>query len=164
MEVQTVIRTLAKALGVALLLALVAGVTIHFMYVRVPDPHGYYQRDPLAPEIPTNVTTPRAQLKERQRLQGKARRRVAAQRATEVGTDKQILFGDTHVHTTWSFDAFMFSLPIMNASNGAYPPAAVCDYARFVSQLDFYFLTDHAESYTSRLYAVSACGTDIELV
>ena len=69
--------------------------------------------------------------------------------ALDLGINKQILFGDTHVHTTWSFDAFMFSLPILNASRGSLPPAAACDYARYVSQLDFFFLTDHAESYTA---------------
>ena len=63
-------------------------------------------------------------------------------------TDKQILFGDTHVHTTNSADAFMYSLPMMHGASGAYPPAFACDYARYISQLDFYFLTDHAESFT----------------
>jgi len=65
-----------------------------------------------------------------------------------VMAKKQILFGDTHVHTTNSADAFMYSLPMMHGASGAYPPAFACDYARFVSQLDFYFLTDHAESFT----------------
>src|SRR5882724_12029606 len=39
---------------------------------------------------------------------------------------KQILFGDLHVHTTFSADAF--------------------DFARFCSGLDFWSITDHAES------------------
>ncbi|MEP1446910.1 MAG: DUF3604 domain-containing protein [Paraglaciecola sp.] len=69
---------------------------------------------------------------------------------TALGVDSktQILFGDTHVHTTNSSDAFMFSLPLMHGAQGAFPPGYACDYARFVSQLDFYFLTDHSESYT----------------
>jgi hypothetical protein len=76
---------------------------------------------------------------------------VIAQRGeTAARDDKQILFGDTHVHTTNSADAFMYSLPMMHGASGAYPPAYACDYARFVSQLDFYFLTDHAESFTPR--------------
>ncbi len=150
MKARTVIRTLAKASGVVLLLALVAGVTIYILYVRVADPRGYYQQDPLAPGSPTTVASPEAPLVQRQRLREKARQQASALGGTEVGAGRQILFGDTHVHTTWSFDAFMFSLPIMNGSKGAYPPAAACDYARFVSQLDFYFLTDHAESYTAQ--------------
>ena len=64
--------------------------------------------------------------------------------------DKQILFGDTHVHTTNSADAFMYSLPMMHGASGAYPPAYACDYARFISQLDFFFLTDHAESFVPK--------------
>ena len=67
-----------------------------------------------------------------------------------IPAEKQILFGDTHVHTTNSADAFMYSLPMMHGASGAYPPAYACDYARFISQLDFYFLTDHAESFTPR--------------
>jgi hypothetical protein len=69
---------------------------------------------------------------------------------TEYGveSDTQILFGDTHVHTTNSTDAFLFSLPLLHGSQGAFPPSYACDYSRFVSQIDFYFLTDHAESYT----------------
>ena len=70
--------------------------------------------------------------------------------ASRARNNKQILFGDTHVHTTNSADAFMYSLPMMHGASGAYPPAYACDYARFISQLDFYFLTDHAESFVPR--------------
>jgi len=68
--------------------------------------------------------------------------------ALDIDSKTQILFGDTHVHTTNSSDAFMFSLPMMHGAQGAFPPSYACDYARFISQLDFYFLTDHSESYT----------------
>ena len=67
----------------------------------------------------------------------------------EILDEKQILFGDLLVHTTYSTDAFMWSLPFMNGK-GASPLADACDYARFCSALDFWSINDHAEASTPR--------------
>jgi len=73
--------------------------------------------------------------------------------AQALGTeDDQILFGDLHVHTTYSGDAFLRSLPLLQGE-GAHPPADACDYARFCSGMDFFALTDHAESMTPKRWA-----------
>jgi len=62
---------------------------------------------------------------------------------------KQILFGDLHVHTTYSSDAALWSLPL-NGGEGAHPIGEACDYARFCSGLDFWSITDHASALTPR--------------
>ena len=64
---------------------------------------------------------------------------------------RQILFGDLHVHTTYSRDAFWMSLPALGGE-GSHPPADACDFARYCSALDFWAITDHDFSLTPELW------------
>ena len=76
-----------------------------------------------------------------------ATRVAAGKAAAPPGDEGQILFGDLHVHTTISVDAFQYALPLLGGT-GVHPLADACDYARYCSALDFWASTDHAESIT----------------
>ncbi len=81
-------------------------------------------------------------------------------RAIDAGS--RILFGDFHVHTTFSGDAFITSLALMGGE-GSRPPADACDFARYCSALDFWSINDHAEQLTPRRWretidSIRACN------
>ncbi|MFK8022155.1 MAG: DUF3604 domain-containing protein [Pseudomonadales bacterium] len=67
--------------------------------------------------------------------------------ADAISIRSQILFGDLHVHTSYSIDAAIIDTP---ASKGTArtTPADACDYARYCSGLDFWSINDHAEGLT----------------
>ncbi|MGB1088000.1 MAG: DUF3604 domain-containing protein, partial [Alphaproteobacteria bacterium] len=73
--------------------------------------------------------------------------RISKQEEAAQNGESQILFGDFHVHTTFSADAKMTSMPFLGGE-GAHPIGDACDFARYCSQLDFWSINDHAESIT----------------
>jgi hypothetical protein len=77
----------------------------------------------------------------------------AAQEEAAPGA-RPILFGDLHVHTSYSIDAYVFALPLFGGE-GARPPADACDFARHCAELDFFSINDHAEALTSERWVAT---------
>jgi len=132
---------MARLIRIALALAVLFGVALCAIW---PGP-GEHQGpgEIAAPRLPDAVLVARA------REQAEARRGPGA---VPSAAEKQVLFGDLHVHTTFSTDAFFRSLPFV-AGEGLHPPADACDFARICSQLDFWSINDHAEAITPERWA-----------
>jgi len=124
-------------IGGVVLVAVLAGGYYYLAYIAGET---MYAGAPQGEAIPAQVVA------ERQSAQ------AAAAGAVDASAPKQILFGDLHVHTTFSTDAFLWALP-MNSGPGAHPVADACDFARHCSALDFWSITDHAEASTPRRWA-----------
>jgi len=123
------------AIAIALILVVIAGL-LGSLWM---NPYGRHE----GPGEITKVRAPADEVESRARAQRNLGPELAA------NGEKQILFGDLHVHTTFSADAFFLNLPMLQGI-GAHPPADACDFARFCSALDFWSINDHAESLTPR--------------
>ena len=132
-------RMLKMGAAAVLLIVLAVGAYVLGAYEKL---YGVHE----GPGTPTDFRVPAAVVQTRTKAQ------AAAARAVTTAQPKQVLFGDFHVHSTFSTDAFLWSLPMLQG-DGAHPVSDACDFARFCSGLDFWSINDHAEASTPRRWA-----------
>lgn len=126
-----------------LLLLIIAGIALYLTGVY----QDWYGRSRTAGEITGPMIAPEI-------ITSRETAQADATTAIDQAGAPQILFGDLHVHTTFSTDAFLWSLPIYGG-DGIYPLADACDYARYCSGIDFWAATDHAEASTPKRWEQS---------
>ncbi|MFK7897741.1 MAG: DUF3604 domain-containing protein [Myxococcota bacterium] len=129
-----------KSLAVAVLLIL-ATASIGFFVLREAG-QGQFGEIVRAGS-PTATAIPPTEVREREAKQ------AATTQHLDIFEPKQILFGDLHVHSSFSTDAFQLTLP-MAGGEGVHPVSDACDFARFCAGLDFWSINDHANSITAR--------------
>jgi hypothetical protein len=107
-------------------------------------------------------TEPAASPRSAERQARVADRQAEAVPAPKEPAGAQILFGDLHVHSTISGDAFFMNLPAMGGG-GAMTPADACDFARQCAALDFWSINDHANvispsDWRNTIEAIRSCN------
>ncbi|MEM9176552.1 MAG: DUF3604 domain-containing protein [Myxococcota bacterium] len=120
-----------------LVLALVLVLFLAVLYWMGSGAAGDFWEEGVAAQTPRSA----------ERVSTRAADQTEAAREIGVARPKQILFGDLHVHSTFSPDAFGMALPAAGGS-GAKPISHACDFARHCAALDFWSINDHAVALT----------------
>ena len=119
------------------LLAIATAALTAYLTLAYLGSFGRLEKDGTVSELPRPATL----------AQKSAQAQRDAARSLGQNESKEILFGDLHAHSTYSIDAFQYSLGMMGGE-GSHPPADACDFARYCSALDFFAIADHAEHTT----------------